>query len=156
MTKHMAAGLLACLALYPLSAAAETVRIAHQDHFPPFVEVKDGKSTGLVIDLVQAVAASAKIDVVFVAVPFEAVQGTLKDGKAEAIMPLAITAERQASFDFSATVVMTGGALYVKAPTPTPSLASMAGKTVVTPGTGPLVPYLQKNAPDITLVITRN
>jgi polar amino acid transport system substrate-binding protein len=52
---------------------------------------------------------------------------------------------------------MTGGALYVKAPNPTPaSLAALAGKTVVTPGTGPLVPYLQKNAPDIKLVITTN
>ena len=52
---------------------------------------------------------------------------------------------------------MTGGAIFVRAPNPIPAnLAALAGKTVVTPGTGPLVPYIQKNAPNLKLVITKN
>lgn len=46
-----------------LPAAAETVRIAAQDNFPPFVEVKDGKPTGLVVDIVNAAAARVKLEV---------------------------------------------------------------------------------------------
>jgi ABC-type amino acid transport substrate-binding protein len=34
----------------------------------------------------------------------------------QAIVPLAITAERQQTFDFSAPILMTGGALFVRAP----------------------------------------
>jgi polar amino acid transport system substrate-binding protein len=137
--------------------AAEPVRMAFQEHFPPFVEVKDGKPTGLVVDLVRAAAAKAGIDVDFVPVPFDEVQATLKDGRADAIFPIAITSEREAVFDFSVPLLMTGGAIFVRAPKPTPAnLAALSGKTVVTPGTGPLVPYLQKNAPDLKLVITKN
>jgi Bacterial extracellular solute-binding proteins, family 3 len=71
MLRRVAALALSCLALAPMAAAAETVRIAHQQHFPPFIETKDGKSTGLVIDIVRAAATKAGLDVVFVAVPFE-------------------------------------------------------------------------------------
>ena len=155
MIRRMVVIALSLLWLCPFQAAAETVRIAHQEHFPPFVEVKDGKSVGLVVDIVRAAAAKAGIDVVFVPVPFEQVQGTLRDGRAEAIVPLAITSERLPSFDFSAPLLMTGGALYVRAPNPTPAnLAALSGKTVVTPGTGPLAAYIRKHAPDIKLVIT--
>mgnify|MGYP003784637363 CR=1 FL=1 len=54
-------------------AAAETVRIACQDNFPPFVEVKDGKPVGLVVDILNAAAARANFEVQFVLVPFDQV-----------------------------------------------------------------------------------
>jgi polar amino acid transport system substrate-binding protein len=131
--------------------------MSFQEHFPPFVEVKDSKPTGLAVDIVRAAAAKAGIDVDFVPVPFDQVHGTLKDGRADAIFPIAITPEREAVYDFSAPLLMTGGAIFVRAPNPTPAnFAALAGKTVVTPGTGPLVPYIQKNAPDLKLVITKN
>ena len=77
------------------AAAAETIRIACQDNFPPFVELKDGKPTGLVVDLLEAAAARANFEVQFVLVPFDEVQRTLSNGRAQAIVPLAITAERE-------------------------------------------------------------
>jgi hypothetical protein len=46
--------------------AADPVRIAHQEHFPPFIEIKDGRSTGLVVAIVRAAAAKAEIEVQFV------------------------------------------------------------------------------------------
>ena len=42
------------LSMAHLPAAAETIRIACQDNFPPFVDVKDGKSVGLVVDILTA------------------------------------------------------------------------------------------------------
>src|SRR5258708_8866158 len=108
------------LSMARLPAAAETMRIACQDNFPPFIDVKDGKPVGLVMDILNAAAARANFEVQFVLVPFDQVQGTLDDGRAQAIVPLAITAERQQTFDFSAPILMTGGALFVRAPSPTP------------------------------------
>ncbi len=139
------------------AAAAETIRIACQDDFPPFVELKDGKPAGLVVDLLEAAAARANFEVRFVLVPFAEVQGTLSDGRAQAIVPLAITAERQETFDFSQPILMTGGAFFVRAPDPTPpSIGALAGKVVVTPRTGPLVPFLQKNGAAVKLELTKD
>ena len=59
-----------------VTKAAEPVRMAFQEHFPPFVEIKDGKPTGLAVDIVRAAAAKAGIDVDFVPVPFDQVHWT--------------------------------------------------------------------------------
>jgi hypothetical protein len=37
----------------------EPVRVAHYSGFPPFAEVKDGKSEGLAVDIFHAAAARA-------------------------------------------------------------------------------------------------
>jgi hypothetical protein len=42
--------------LWVLQAAAETVRITHNQPFPPFTEVKNGKSEGLAVDILRAAA----------------------------------------------------------------------------------------------------
>jgi polar amino acid transport system substrate-binding protein len=131
------------------------VRIAHQSNFPPFIYVKDGKSVGLLVEILNAAAAREGIEIVFLSVPFAQVHGTLKNGVADAIVPLAMTPERRKSYDFSVPLVTTGGALFVRAPSPTPaSLVALSGKTVVTPKTGPFAAYIKKTAPDVKLVIT--
>ncbi len=146
-----------CSLLSALPAGAETINIAHQADFPPFAYVTDGKSVGLFVDLLRAAAAREGIDVNFVPVPFAQVQGTLQDGRAQAIFPLGITPERMQTFDFSEPFLSTGGAIYAHGPSPAPeSLAELTGKTVVTPRTGPLVAYIQKNAPGVNLVLTDN
>jgi polar amino acid transport system substrate-binding protein len=123
------------------------MRIAFADVFPPFAELKDGKAEGLAVDIVRAAAVNAGIDVQFVAVPFEQVQRTLDDGRADAVFPLTITPERRPLFDFSDVFLVTGGALFVRAPNVTPEgLGRLAGKVCVTPRTGPLASFIQKNA----------
>jgi ABC-type amino acid transport substrate-binding protein len=145
------------LSIGSVPAAAETVRIACQDNFPPFVEVKDGKPFGLVVDILNAAARQANFEVQFVLVPFDHVQGTLDDGRAQAIVPLAITSERRQAFDFSAPILMTGGAFFVRAPSPTPpTITALAGSIVVTPRTGPLVPFLQNERAALKLVLTKD
>jgi ABC-type amino acid transport substrate-binding protein len=135
--------------------ATETVRIAHQTNFAPFVYVKDGKSQGLIIDIVNAAAAREGITIVFVPVPFAQVDASLTNGTANAITPLAITPDRRKKYDFSSTLVFTGGALFVRTPKHTPAgLSALSGKTLATPKTGPFVAYIQKAAPDVRLVVT--
>jgi len=47
---------LLCLLISGLRVEAETVRSAHQETFPPFVEVQSGKSEGLFVDILSAAA----------------------------------------------------------------------------------------------------
>lgn len=133
------------------------MRIAHPQVFPPFAEVSDGDSVGLAVDILRAVAARVGFEAEFVPVPFEQVQRTLADGRAEAIFPLTITPERLPLFDFSDPLLITGGALFVRAPNATPeSLDALAGKIVVTPRSGPLGAFICKAAPEVRLVLTEN
>jgi polar amino acid transport system substrate-binding protein len=48
---------------------AERVRIAHDRDFPPFAEVKNGKSAGLAVDILRVADARAGVRVKFVPVP---------------------------------------------------------------------------------------
>jgi polar amino acid transport system substrate-binding protein len=135
-------------------AMAEPVRIAHVEPFPPFAELKNGRSEGLAVDLVRAAAARAGIEVEFVALPLEQLRPALKDHRADAAF-LGIAPENLPLFDFSTPVLTTAGALYVRAPAPEPeSLAAMDGKIVVTPRAGPLAEYVKTNAPSVKLVLT--
>jgi ABC-type amino acid transport substrate-binding protein len=148
---------LICLSMSGQCEAAEQVRIAYNNILPPFAETKDGKAVGLVVDIVQAAAERAGYGVEFLPVPLEQMESSLRDGRALAMMPAASTAERRERMDFSETLLMTGGALYVLAPNPTPaSLQALAGKTVVTPRTGPLAAFIQKTAPDVKLVVAED
>jgi len=146
-----------CTLLSVLCANAETVRFAHQEHFPPFVDSQNGETVGLFVDVLNAAANRAGIEPRFLAVPFPEVQRTLIDGRADAIFPLAITPERRADFDFADVFLTTGGALYVRAPQATPDgLATLSGKILVTPRTGPLAAIIQKLAPEVKLELTAN
>jgi polar amino acid transport system substrate-binding protein len=159
MIKRITNIILSSLCFLKIAAVAgtKTIRIAHQNNFPPFVYTKNGKSVGLIIDILDAVAAREKLKIIFLSVPFTQVQGTLTDGRADAIVPLAITPDRQKTYDFSSYLVMTDGALFVKSPHATPrNLGVLAGKTIVTPKTGPFVDYIQKTAPNAKLIITKN
>ncbi len=109
------------------------------------------------MDIVRAAAARAGVEVEFVPVPFEERQRTLEDGRAQAYFPLTITPERRQSLDFSDVLVTTGGALYVRAPNvPPENLAELSGRIVVTPRTGPLAAFIEKNAPAVKLVVTKD
>jgi polar amino acid transport system substrate-binding protein len=135
----------------------EPVRIAHAQDFAPLAEVKDGQSEGLAVDILRAAAARAGVEVKFVAVPFGQTQLTLTDGRAEAVFPLAITPERRQLLDFTDGLMVTGATLYVRAPNvPPENLNALSGKIVVTPGTGPLAAFIEKTAPAVKLVVTKD
>jgi ABC-type amino acid transport substrate-binding protein len=154
MIARMAGMTLTYLWLAGALMAAEPVRITHNQVFPPFAEVQDGKSVGLAVDIIRAAAARAGIEVVFVPLTLEQQMPALKDGRADAMFA-GVSPERLQALDFSDPGVASGGALYVRAPRKTPeSLAALSGKVVVTPRAGPLAPFIQKNAPSVNLVVT--
>jgi polar amino acid transport system substrate-binding protein len=133
---------------------AGPIRISHVEPFPPLAELKNGRSEGLAVDIVRAAAARAGIEVEFVGLPLEQFRAALRDGRADAIF-LGVAPENLSIFDFSAPVLTTAGALYVRAPAPEPeSLAAMDGKIVVTPRAGPLAEYIKTNAPSVKVVLT--
>src|SRR5215510_3857546 len=76
-------GLLLCPLLFSQPVLAQRggpdqVRIAHAQDFPPLAEIKDGKSEGLAVEILNAAAARSALQVKFVAVPFEQVHTTLQ------------------------------------------------------------------------------
>lgn len=138
-----------------IGAAAQTVRVSIDQKFPPFTEVVDGKVQGLAIDLLDAAAKRAGLRMEYLPVPIEETQTVLQNGRADATYPLAVNPTRKETFDFSEALLSTGGGLFVRAPSKTPAdWSSLAGKTVVTPQSGPLAGYIQKNAPMVKLVTT--
>ncbi len=154
MIGRMVGAALLCFWLSGAARAAEPFRIAHNQSLPPLIEVRDGKSVGLAVDILRAAAARAGIDLAFLPVTIEQQMPSLKDGRADALLS-ADTPERRQSLDFSAPVLITGGALYVRVPNPTPeNFASLTGKIVVTPRAGPLADFIRKSAPAVNLVVT--
>jgi polar amino acid transport system substrate-binding protein len=142
------------VALSRVPAFAEAFRVTHNQPFPPFAEFKNGKSEGLAIDVLRAAGAREGIELDFLPAPLEQMGQTLADGRADALL-VAVTPERMAAFDLSTPVVTTGGALFVRAPNPTPEgLAALSGKVVVTPGTGPLANIIRRTAPSVNLSVT--
>src|SRR5437868_3941720 len=143
----------ACLASISLVTSAQTIRVAHAESFPPYAEARDGRSEGLAVDILRSAAAKAGLQLALVVVPFEDLPRTVEDGRADAIFPTGITPERRKTLDFSAPLLSTGGSLYVRAPEEAPDeLAALSGKTVVTPRTGPLAAYIEKNAPQVKVL----
>jgi len=144
-----------CLSAVATNASAQVLRAAHAESFPPYAQAREGKSEGLAVDILREAATRASLELHLVVVPFEQLQRTVEDGRADAIFPTGDTPERRRTFDFSAPLIATGGSLYVRAPAQAPSeLASFAGKTVVTPRTGPLAAFIEKNAPQVRVVRT--
>jgi polar amino acid transport system substrate-binding protein len=132
-------------------SAAEPVRITHNQPFPPLSELRNGKSEGLLIDVLRAASARVGLEIEFVGVPLDQMEQTLKGGRADAFLT-AMTPERMKLYDFSAPVVTTGGALFVRAPSPMPeNLLAMSGKVVVTPRAGPLADLISRTAPAVRL-----
>lgn len=88
MIKRIAVTAFFCLLHSGVQAVAEPVQIAYAEVFPPFTELKDGKAEGLAVEIVLAAAARVGINVELVPVPFEQIQRTLEDSRAQATFPL--------------------------------------------------------------------
>jgi polar amino acid transport system substrate-binding protein len=136
------------------ASAVASVRITHNHPFPPLSELKNGKSEGLLIDVLTAASARVGLELEFVASPLDQMEQTLKDGRADALLT-AMTPERLKLYDFSGPVLSTGGALFVRAPNSMPeNLVAMSGKVVVTPRAGPLADLISRTAPAVRLSLT--
>jgi polar amino acid transport system substrate-binding protein len=139
--------------LITMPLRAETIRIGHDASFEPFAMVENGRSTGLILDIVAEAMKRAKLDFTYVVLSLDESETALVDGKVAALAFKGDTPERRGRMDFSAPIVLSGGALFARAGAPaSKSLKDFAGKTVVTPRRGPLFAQIAKAAPDVKLL----
>ena len=132
-----------------------TMRIVHADVFPPFASLENGRSVGLVVEVVREAAKLAGFTVDFIAVPFEQMETALIHGLAELSIPIGVTPERAARFDFSQPLLKTGGSLFFRAGEPVfDGLTAFDGRCIVTPRTGPLAAHIARVAPAVSLILT--
>jgi len=146
-------GLLCALFLVLPAGAAEKVRLAHDDPFPPFTVYKDGRSEGIVIDILQEALKRVNIEPVFIPAHMDKIQDLLKAGDVDGLAFLGINPERRKLYDFSDPLVITGGALFVTSPNPSPAgLKELEGKSVVTPLKGPLAGFIKNQFPKVNVM----
>lgn len=130
-----------------------TVRIAHPN-LSAFISVKDGKTVGVVADVLRAAAAREGISIAFVPLSGDSA-AALANGSADAVAPAFASPSGEKRFDYSTTIVTTGGGLFVRAPGPAPgSVATLSGKTVATPRFSPYLGFFAQNAPSVKIVLT--
>lgn len=136
-----------------MPAEAEILRIGHDAAFEPFAMVENGRASGLILDIVAEAMKRAKIEYSFVVLTLDEADGALVDGKVAALAFKGDMPERRARMDFSAPIVISGGALFTRAGTPaSKSLKDFVGKSVTTPRRGPLFLQIEKGAPEVKLV----
>jgi polar amino acid transport system substrate-binding protein len=144
--------LLAAALLIAMPAQAQTLRIGHDAAFEPFAMVENGRATGLILDIVAEAMKRMKRTFDFAVLTLDEADTALTEGKVDALAFKGDTPERRARMDFSAPIVLSGGALFARTGTPaSKSLKDFAGKTVVTPRRGPLFAQIAKAAPDVKL-----
>jgi polar amino acid transport system substrate-binding protein len=134
-----------------MPASAQSFRVAHPQ-LGVIISDQNGKTVGEVAEILNAVAARQQVAFTFVPLAGTTAQ-TLESGAADAVAPFLATPEASERYDFTATLMTTGGGLFVRAGATAPSdLRMLAGKTVVTPSFGPFVSYIHKNFPDVNVV----
>lgn len=139
-----------------MPAIAQTVRVAHPQLGVIISDNKDGQTVGEAADILRAAAAKAHLEITFVPLS-GSTEKTLESGDADAVAPYLETPDAKQTYDFTATLMTSGGGLFVRAPNTAPdNLQSLAGKTVVTPSFGPFVNYIEKNFPAVHVVASRS
>jgi len=141
---------------WPATGRAEgekdIVRLVHISSFEPFAKVREGTSEGLAIDVLTAILTNANLKVVFIAEQQDKTEDLLFKGQAEGLAFFGINPARKNTFDFSNPYLISGGALFTKAPNPPCSdLKELEGKTVATPLKGPLAEYIREKFPKVNL-----
>ncbi|MCW5771652.1 MAG: amino acid ABC transporter substrate-binding protein [Rhodospirillaceae bacterium] len=145
--------LAAATLLTAMPAGAEPTRIGHDAPFEPFAMVENGRSTGLILDIVAEALKRSGVDFVFVPLKLDESETAVVEGKVAALAFKGDTPDRRKRLDFSQPIVVSGGALFPPAGhPPSASLKDFAGKTVVTPRRGPLAAQIAKAAPDVKVL----
>ena len=136
-------------------ALADKVLLASEASFPPFSKTEaDGRITGFEIDLGNAVCAAAKLECEWVAQDFDGIIAALVAEKYDVIFSsMSITAERQASFDFSLPYYNSPTKFFGrKDKTPDISAAGLKGKRVGVYGGSVQDQFLRAQFPEVEAV----
>jgi polar amino acid transport system substrate-binding protein len=149
-----AAAALGAAGAWPVRAALpEAVRVGHDAPFEPFAFVADGRSQGMLIEVIEQAVRSLPIRCTFVPLALDRIERELEAGTIDAIAFKGVTPGRQRVMDFSDPLVMTGGAAFTRLDLPASGdLAGYAGRTVVTPRQGPLAAQIAEEFPQLKLL----
>lgn len=131
----------------------DPLKLVHIESFEPFAVAVGSKSEGLAIEILTEAIAKAGLRVIFLGEQQAKIPGLVEQGQVDGIAFLAIDAKRREKYDFSDPYLISGGALFVKAPSPRSfDLMAFEGKTVATPKEGPLAGFIQKNFPKVNVL----
>jgi polar amino acid transport system substrate-binding protein len=135
-----------------------TVVLAHAAGFSPFAELTPQGSSGIAVDVLREAAKRAGLRVQLLALPFAELHKAAFNGVAAAIFPVGINGHRESQFDFSDPLIMSGGALFTRCSEgdDAPTLESLSGKVVTTPGAGPLYDLIRQSSAAIRLLPSTN
>ena len=128
------------------------LRLTHNDHFPPFADSTGGESKGMVIEILDKALAMVNLKAMYIPETLDKVQDLVRNGQADGIAVFAMNSGRLEIYDYSESLIITGGGLFGKVPGPNPfDLEGYTGRTVCTPLKGPLADYIRKAFPRVNL-----
>ena len=128
------------------------MRVGFDQPFAPFGFLEDGKPKGMLIELVGAVLERMGRPHAFVPLSLEQSERALLERRVDALAWKGVSPERRKSMDFSAALVVTGGALFTRPGlAPSADLGDYAGLTLVTPRSGPLHLEIERDFPGLKL-----
>ena len=130
------------------------LRIGYLDPFAPFCFSRGARHEGRFLDALRARASDAGQDLSFHPGAIGDLPQELAAGRIDAIAAKAVTAARGQDFTFSEPLLETAAALFAKAGNVAPAPDDIGGRTIATPGAGPLVAVLRRLAPEATILET--
>lgn len=131
--KKLIALLVALMMLGTAAAAmADPITVAFNPEYPPFEYVNDnGEFEGYDVDLINAVAAKAGLEIVFEAMDFDAViSAVAANENTIGVSGISITDERKLSVDFSEGYINAGLIVVIKKDSGFATVDDLKGKTI--------------------------
>ncbi|MSQ20509.1 MAG: transporter substrate-binding domain-containing protein [Betaproteobacteria bacterium] len=128
-------------------------QIGYDVPFEPFGVLKNGKPSGMLIELTGHLLIRAGMAHEFLSMTLAETEGALFGGRVDALAFKGITAERLKTMIFSEPLIVSGAATFtLTGTTPRADLGAYAGKTLVTPKKGPMWAHIERHHPSIALV----
>jgi len=138
----------------PHDARKSAYRIGFDHPFQPFAYLDGAKPRGSLIDLVANVMARAGLPLEWAPMTLDQTEPALYCGAVDALAFKGITPERASTLDFSATLTISGAALFrAKNLRQSDDPNDFPGLRATTPRRGPLAAQFARDYPDIELVL---
>ena len=144
---------LAAMSLPQTGSTQAPLLIGHDAPFEPFGYLENGQSRGMLVEAVAEILTRAGLAFSFRGIALDAIEGALAAGSVDALAFKGVSPERALNMDFSAPLIITGGAAFARQGLAAATdLSAYNGMTVVTPERGPLAPDIRRRYPNIRLL----
>lgn len=132
----------------------QMVRIGFDHPFQPFAYLEGEKPRGSLIELVEAVMTHAGLALEWAPMTLDQTEPALYSGAVDALAFKGVTPERAPTMDFSATLTISGAALFrAKGLRESDDPGNFPGLRAATPRRGPLAAQFARDYPDVELVL---